>query len=175
MQWEGDLHNVADDEYILIIIAGRYLHSLGDRRRKRVKNGGFPGHYSAPFSHSKLSRRLSFSVVSHRTKNYCYCSAIKISISAQKPSQTSHYFYHRKKVHKNLHFIPDGRPHMLHHRHTHTYPFSMFPFRDRKKLKSIKLIFFNDVILLLFPFLSCGIFSFFCGRISPSVCFWIFN
>lgn len=27
-----DLHNVADDEYILIIIAGRYLHSLGDRR-----------------------------------------------------------------------------------------------------------------------------------------------
>lgn len=66
-----DLHNVADDEYILIIIAGRYLHSLGDREREGGKNGGFPGHYSTPFSHSELSRR---SVVSHRTKNYCYCS-----------------------------------------------------------------------------------------------------
>jgi hypothetical protein len=30
-----DLHNVADDEYILIIIAGRYLHSLGDRGAKK--------------------------------------------------------------------------------------------------------------------------------------------
>jgi hypothetical protein len=131
-------------------------------------------------------RRLSFSVVSHRTKNYCYCSAIKISISAQKPSQTSHYFHHRKKVHKNLHFIPDGRPHICFryphrskHTHTHThisYFFFVFPFRDGKKLKSIKLIFFNDVILLLFSFLSCGIRSFFfVVEFSPSVCFWIFN
>lgn len=32
----GDLHNVTDDEYILIIIAGRFHHSLG---HKRDRNG----------------------------------------------------------------------------------------------------------------------------------------
>jgi hypothetical protein len=47
-----NLHNVTDDEYILIIIAGRYHHSLGCREeidrdvgRRRGKwrmKGGFP-------------------------------------------------------------------------------------------------------------------------------------
>lgn len=89
-----DLHNVTDDEYILIIIAGRFtIHYYIKEIEKEGEEGernkvvsldiisdGFP----------ILSTYSTRSVVSHRTKNYCYCCDKNkhLSINRGKPGKS---------------------------------------------------------------------------------------